>query len=98
VDEIVRRLQGPLKKIALERLRSLSMWMGVARRQRMTETERYRAMPMTNESKTQEPKEAEPGEVIEFYVPLNFVRPVRRIPAWHRGELLQFVPRQKKTA
>jgi len=64
----------------------------------MTDTERYQAMPMTDESKTQEPKEAEPGQVIEFYVPLNFVRPVRWIPAWRRGELLQFRPRQKKTA
>lgn len=91
----MRDLQGPLKKVAIERLRALPMRMGVARRHRMTDWERYQTMAMTDESNSQEPKEPDLGEVIEFYVPLNFVKPVRWIPAWRCGKLLEF---QKKTA
>lgn len=101
VDEIVRRLQGHLKKVAFERLGSMPMWMGVAWRRPVSRLDRHaQRMQMTNEPKTHERKQPKPAEmqVIEFYVPRHFRKPIRWIPAEHRGRLLQFRPTQKKTA
>ena len=101
VDEIMRRLQGHLKKITLDRLSSLSVRMGVARRRPVMQLDRSaRKMHMTDEPKTPERKEPKPAEmqVIEFYVPANFRKPVRWVPAAQRGKLLQFRPTEKKTA
>lgn len=99
MDEIVRDLQGRLKKIALDGLGSVSMWVGVARRRAMTYMEpRVQTMPMTEEPKPQEVKEPELAEVIEFYVPRNFVRTVRWTPSWRRGKVILFQATRKKTA
>jgi hypothetical protein len=101
VDEIVRCLQGCLKKIALDRLGSVPLWMGVGRSRAVILGDRsYQTMQMTDETKTPELiKPPSPqAEVIEFYVPPNFVRPVRWISEGHCGKLLPFRPSQKKTA
>jgi hypothetical protein len=99
VDEIVRHLQGRLKKAALDGLSAVSMWMGVAGRRAMNSMDRSsRTIAMTEESKPREANEPEAAEVIQFYVPVHFVRPVQWIPAWRRGKLIPFRPNQKKTA
>lgn len=101
VDEILRRLQSHLKKIAFDRFGSLSVRMGVARRRPMIQLcRRAQRMLMTNEPKTHERKEPRPAgmQVIEFYVPPNFRKPVRWIPPAHRGKLLPFRSAEKKTA
>lgn len=98
MDEIVRHLQGCLKKGALDGLRTVSMWMGVAGRRAMSFMDQSaQTIAMTEESKPREAKEPL-AEVIEFYVPANFTRAVRWIPSWRRGKLLPFRPTQKKTA
>ena len=99
MDEIVRHLQGRLKKVALDGFDTVSVWVGVARRRAMTSMEQHiQTMPITEEPKPREVKEPELAEVIEFYVPRNFVRTVRWIPSWRRGKLIQFQPARKKTA
>lgn len=57
-------------------------------------------MKMIDQAKINELNETEPSkaEVIEFYVPSNFVRPVRWTPSWRCGKVLAFRPDQKKTA
>jgi hypothetical protein len=36
--------------------------------------------------------------VVEFYVPKNFRRPMKRLPELHRGKALAFCPQTKKSA
>ena len=101
MDEIVRGVQSYLKKIALDRLGSLPMWMGVARRRPVAYPDRRaQTTHMTDEAKKDESQELESAEaeVIEFYIPLNFRKPIRWIPPAHRGKLLPFQRTQKKTA
>ena len=43
-------------------------------------------------------KEVAMAKVIEFYIPRNFRRPMKWVPEFQRGRILEFCPQTKKSA
>lgn len=88
----MRAMQNTPKKVAIVRFGVLSMRMGVARlwsllfRSDQSGKERRKAgdRPVAN--------------VVEFYIPSTFRRPVKWTPPQQRGKLIEFYPPAKKSA
>lgn len=43
-------------------------------------------------------KEVAMAKVIEFYIPKNFRKPMKWVPEFQRGKLLEFCPQTRKSA
>ena len=90
VDEVMCRMQGPSKEVAIVRFRPLPMRMGMAgaRKRRADMTRRglasSEAKPVTN--------------VVEFYIPTTFRKRLKVTLQQGRGKLIEFRPPAKKSA
>ncbi len=86
----MRGMQVAPEKVAIMRFDSVSMRMGVAGIWQLpsglTQGGRWKA------------GEREMANVIQFYVPINFRKPVKRTPPKRRGILIEFEARAKKSA
>ena len=94
MDEVMRNLQSSTEKAEFERFRALPVRMGMAGAYR-SKAECDSVKSMWNVRRQGRRTVA---KVIQFYIPNNFRKKLKWIPAELRGKIVQFAPPVKKSA
>ena len=95
MDEIMRSMQGSLDKTRVERLRSLSVWVGVAA---LGLSKLSIGDKLTKGRKLSNERETVMARVIVFYTPKSFRRQNQSVPNPQPAKVIAFGVRTTRSA